>query len=313
MSIKGKADVCSIGVFYDGNYFLHVSNYYNYVHTKKARLSIAGLHKYIISKVAEMESRKAEHCKIVDSHYFRSRLSARSARKRGNQLFYDRAFDDILMSQGIITHYLLQNEIPGSKKNDRDLSTWLAMEAFEQTLLKQFDVLVLISADGDYQPLIRKINTQGTRCTVLSWDFEYENEEGERIVTKTSQELLQEASYHISMYEAIEDEQEQLADALFIKNVTATKVSNGEGDLYRSEVMSLKTGYGFIRHPNNNLFFHYTDLQNSEFSTVYEGDSVEFRIEKNERGDDVAKDVFLLDEDANDDRAKEDSQESFSE
>ena len=36
-----------IGVFYDGNYFLHVSNYYNYDHPRQRRLSITGLHKFI--------------------------------------------------------------------------------------------------------------------------------------------------------------------------------------------------------------------------------------------------------------------------
>jgi hypothetical protein len=33
-----------IGVFYDGNYFLHVSNFYNYFHGRKSRISISGLH-----------------------------------------------------------------------------------------------------------------------------------------------------------------------------------------------------------------------------------------------------------------------------
>ena len=43
---KGN-NLTRIGVFYDGNYFLHVSNYYNYSHERKNRLSIAGLHHFI--------------------------------------------------------------------------------------------------------------------------------------------------------------------------------------------------------------------------------------------------------------------------
>ena len=35
-----------IGVFYDGQYFYHVSNYYAYQHERKSRISISGLHKY---------------------------------------------------------------------------------------------------------------------------------------------------------------------------------------------------------------------------------------------------------------------------
>lgn len=33
-----------VGVFYDGTYFSHVSNYYLYQHERKARLSIEGCH-----------------------------------------------------------------------------------------------------------------------------------------------------------------------------------------------------------------------------------------------------------------------------
>ncbi len=42
-----------VGVFYDGNYFLHVSNYYNYEHIRKRRLSISGLHEFIRHQVGQ--------------------------------------------------------------------------------------------------------------------------------------------------------------------------------------------------------------------------------------------------------------------
>jgi hypothetical protein len=42
-----------IGVFYDGNYFLHVSNFYNYFHERKSRISISGLHHFIRNNVVE--------------------------------------------------------------------------------------------------------------------------------------------------------------------------------------------------------------------------------------------------------------------
>jgi hypothetical protein len=45
-----------IGVFYDGNFFSHVSNYYNYSHPRKARLSIDGLHAFIQEQVARSEA-----------------------------------------------------------------------------------------------------------------------------------------------------------------------------------------------------------------------------------------------------------------
>ena len=36
-----------IGIFYDGNYFYHVSNYYCYGHPRKSRLSIPGIHEVL--------------------------------------------------------------------------------------------------------------------------------------------------------------------------------------------------------------------------------------------------------------------------
>src|SRR5687767_15336791 len=99
-------DLSRIAVFYDGNYFLHVSNYYNYVHARRSRLSLSGLHNFIKSQVAGLEGKDPTLCQITEAHFFRGRLSAQEASQKENQLYYDRIFDDILMSQGIITHYL---------------------------------------------------------------------------------------------------------------------------------------------------------------------------------------------------------------
>ena len=64
-----KNTLTRIGVFYDGNYFLHVSNYYNYIHERRSRISINGLHEFIRRKVAELEGNEYRLCQIVDAHY----------------------------------------------------------------------------------------------------------------------------------------------------------------------------------------------------------------------------------------------------
>jgi cold shock CspA family protein len=60
-----------------------------------------------------------------------------------------------------------------------------------------------------------------------------------------------------------------------------------------SEVLTVKNGYGFIKYPNNNLFFHYLDVE-GEFNEIMPYDRVTFEIEKNEKGQDVAKKVRKL-------------------
>ena len=333
-----------IGVFYDGNYFLHVSNYYNYSHERRSRISISGLHAFIRRQVAEEEGVNERLCQIVDAHYFRGRLNAHEANQRGNQLFYDRLFDDILMSEGVVTHYLPVKTYQGYRQ-EKGIDVWLALEAFELAQYKKFDVVVLITSDGDYVPLIRKLNTLGSRIMVLSWDFEFLNEQGEKQVTRTSQDLLEEVSYPVGMHALIDDRSRRndlVIQNLFVKQQTrptftavpanGSSYSNGTGfsnggelmasDAYESAyapadepnynladtllvdddpegrkvstIRSLKTGYGFVNFPPNNLFFHYTSLVDTDFNELQLEDEVEFTVSQSAEGKDIAVDVRLL-------------------
>ena len=301
-----------IGVFYDGNYFLQVSNYYAYGHPRQKRLSVSGLHEFIRHHVALEESSDVRLCKIVDSHYFRGRLSASEASQRGDTLYWDRVFDDILMSEGVITHYLpLKTNYDGTRA-EKGIDVWLALEVFEQTFYKRFDVVVLISADGDYVPLVRKLNAIGTRVVVLGWDFEYQSETGQRFVTRTSHDLLEEASYPIHMNLLIDDrgnQEDPIINKLFVQSeprrawVRNSENENGEEnpaiefddqEVFSGEILKLKNGFGFIKFPPNNLFFHYTNVIETEFNELQEGDMVSFNISKNERGEDVARNIRFV-------------------
>lgn len=293
-----------VGVFYDGNYFLHVSNYYNYVHERRARISISGLHNFIRMQVAQKEGVAANLSQIVDAHYFRCRLNAKEASQKGNLLYYDRVFDDILMSEGVITHYLpFKNH--AWKRDDNEIDVWLALEAFELAIYKQFDVVVLITSDGGYVPLVKKLNTLGTRVMLLSWDFEYTNQEGSQVITRTSHDLMAEATYPVPMHEIIDDPEnveEPIVNELFVQTEpseirTVREVSEEapiDGERYTSEILSIKTGYGFIKYPNNNLFFYHEDVENMDFNELQEGDTVEFVVSLNEEGQNVAKNVRIL-------------------
>ena len=299
-----------IGVFYDGNYFLHVSNYYNYVHPKRARLSIAGLHQFIRQQVAAEEGADVRHCKLVDAHYFRGRLNAQEASQKGNLLYYDRVFDDILMSEGVVTHYLPIRTFFG-KREEKGVEVWLSLEAYELSQLKKFDVVVLIASDGDYVPLARKLNTLGTRVMLVNWEFEYTNEENVKMVTRTSSDLIEEVTYPLPMHAIIEGKVRRQAagnvEDLFVQSAASryqgvegapaplspdTPVV--EGEVAQGEIHSLKNGYGFIKYPPNNLFFHYTSVVEGDFSELQEGDPVEFTFAKNEDGQPIAKSVRLM-------------------
>ena len=298
-----------IGVFYDGNYFYHVSNNYNYNHPRRARLSIPGLHEFIRTKTAEMEGTDTRYCQVVDAHYFRGRLTAQEANNR-NKLLADRLFDDVLMRQGVVTHYL-----PITSKGEKGIDVWFALEAYEQAILKRFNVVVLIAGDADYIPLIRKINSLGTRVMVLGWDFEYTDEMGNNRSTTTSVDLLEEVTYPVLMHEIIDNKTKRsdpVINNLFIykdpamQNVQRMQQRvNADGNLEplppafedstgikRNRVVTIKDGYGFVATdtPGRNLFFCWQDMIEGDFNELTAGDMVEYLVGENDRGE-CAQDV----------------------
>lgn len=309
-----------IGVFYDGNYFYHVSNYYKYTHSRRSRLSIPGLHEFIRNQVAEAEGVDIRYCQIVDAHYFRGRLTAQEANDR-QLLLAERTFDDILMREGITTHYLPLG--PGGEKG---IDVWLALEAFEQALYKRFNVVVLIACDGDYLPLARKLNTLGTRVMVLGWDFRFTDTLGRTRETVTSVELLDEVSYALLMHNIIDDKtrrNDPQISNLFVPRhymeryqpqpqPQPVQTNNHEHNPYddddegmegdfageeqtdfeeldykRGRVQALKEGYGFIATEimGRNLFFHCSDVHNGDFNELFIGDEVWYIPAQNDKGE----------------------------
>lgn len=94
------------------------------------------------------------------------------------------------------------------------IDVWLALEAYDLAVHKKFDVLALVACDGDYVPLVRKLNSIGTRVVLLAWDFKTERSE-----TRTSQLLINECSYPIMMHEEIDNRARQrdpIIDGLFV-------------------------------------------------------------------------------------------------
>jgi uncharacterized LabA/DUF88 family protein/cold shock CspA family protein len=288
------AKTIRVGVFYDGNYFFHVSNYYAYQHPRRSRLNLKGLHAFMRRKIAALEGSDERYCQLVSLHYFRSRLSASEASSR-DILFAERTFDDVLIREGITTHYLPIN----SEGSEKSIEVLMALEAYEQAIHKSFDVVVLVTGDGDYVPLVRKLNTLGARVAVMSWDYEFRDRHDNLRVTRTSQQLTEEATYPILMSDLVEDRarrNDPEIRGLFIERGNAPRVEAeanvedvedpAEEPEFRGEIRSLKEGYGFIRHHKfgENLFFWSGEVKNTDFSNLREGDVVAFDIGKNDRG-----------------------------
>ncbi|MGB3616735.1 MAG: NYN domain-containing protein [Catalinimonas sp.] len=285
-----ESKLVRIGIFYDGGYFWHVSNYYNYVHSRRARLSITGIHEFIKARVAHHEGIDRNYCRVVDAHYFRGRFSAHEAKER-NKLMTDRLFEDVLMKEGVTTHFL-----PMTPRGEKGVDVWLALEAYELSLAKNFDVVVLIAGDSDYVPLVRKLNTLGIRVMLLGWDFEYSDQNDYRQSTTTSVTLLDEVTYPFLMHNLIDDKTQRnnpVVNNLFLaeehqpRPSMPPQVKVVSHEARRSSITQLLNGFGFLDVEINgrNLFFHYSELENCDFNDLSVGDVVEYKLGRNDRGD----------------------------
>lgn len=302
--------VIKIGIFYDGGFFHHISNYYRYAHPRKQRISIPGLHDYVRERVAAIEGVAPRCAHVVDSHFFRGRFSAQQTLAR-EKLYSERLFDDVLMNEGVTTHYL-----PIQGNSEQGIDVWLSLEAYEMTLLRGYDVLVLIAGDSDFVPLARKVISRGTRVMLLGWNFEYTDDVGTLRQTTTSIRLINEATYPVMMQDVMNDAGDSSIKQLFVdqgisareeitKPATAPAAEGAAApapaapsERLKGIICTVKEGFGFIKCPQfpNNVFFHFSALQNCDFDEIMEGDLVLFSVEQREKGP-VAKDVELFETD----------------
>lgn len=293
-----------IGVFYDGHYFFKVSNYYNYEHERKARISISGLHEFIRNEVAKETGHDAKLCHIVDAHYFSGRFSAQKADEIKNKLYNERVFDDILIRENVITHYLPLKYDKNGKPQEKGVDVWLALEAYELAIYKRFDVLVLVTCDGDYIPLVRKVHTVGSQVMLLSWDFEYVDADNNERHTRTAQSLLDEVSYPIAMHERINSRvKDSLIENMFFQPKASSKPlqsmipdSACPTETKESTILSLhNNGFGFIEEKSiGNLFFHRESLVDFDFNDLKQGMRVKYTMRSKDDGKFFAEKVWVV-------------------
>jgi len=306
---KKLLEVLRIGIFYDGYYFYKVSNYYKYEHEKKSRISISGLHEFIRGEIASLTNMDMRKCQIIDAHYFKGRSLAKDM---GEKVQSERVFEDILMRENIVSHYLpLRFAGEGTIGQEKGIDVWLALEAYELAIYKHFDILVLIAGDGDYVPLVRKLHTLGTQVMLICWDFSYHNENGDVVETKTSRQLLSEVYYPVQMSQKIDQNNSEHLKDLFVTerpqewsfnlnqkaSFSASADANAAGIHEKQQESSPETsaaaefdstifsvspnGFGFIKdEERNNIFFHYSRLTNCDFSELRAGMKVRCSIEE---------------------------------
>lgn len=302
------SDLVRIGVFYDGNFLFHISNYYYYHHANKARISIGGMHSYLRRAVSNETGADESLCQVVEVHYFRGRPMASETNK--DSIFKERMFEDVLVREGVITHYL-----PVSNGNEKGVDIQFVLEAYEAAVLRKLDVIVLVASDGGFVPLVRKLSAAGAKTMLIGCDFTFMDENGSERTTRTSQRLVDEVSYPILLNEVLSDPRELengIEEMMFVKKrnqgssfgshkSVKMELKGGVDGKYLGTVQNVLDGYGFITpldpaSGRKNIFFHFNDvsLEDSDDDVPRIGDRVQFEIGSNEKGP-CAKNVILVD------------------
>jgi uncharacterized LabA/DUF88 family protein/cold shock CspA family protein len=323
MNKESNQNFLKIGVFYDGNFVNHISDYYAFKHHVKSRLSLKGLEEFAINMISKYENIDSKFCRIVDSHLYKGRTTARAADER-DVLYGERVFDDACMYDGVTTHYL-PVKMQNGRMHEKGTDVWMALDAYETTLLKKLDIVVIVTSDTDFKPLIRKIHSLGAKTLLLSWSLQWEYE-GDVQITRTSRDLTESVTWNIDVSQSVEDDfdstknifiargeregKENQEDFTYPNRLNKPRLSSrtyknkdeeteiieyDEENRIESEIYSLKGGFGFISYPPNNIFFHASDMMEGySFEQLEEGDAVEFQIYTKADGGVVAKHIKLL-------------------
>jgi len=216
MNASNAPRLLRVACFYDGSFFVRVSNYYKHYHERKSYLSFTGIHEYIRQKIAEEEGFDRNLVQMIQSHFFRGRFSLQAA-KSANALEADRYFDQLLMYAGIITHYYPMNESV-QPPQEKGIDVWLALEAYDLAVTNGFDVLALVVSDQDFAPLLRKMHGRQIRTMLLSVDIRYTDSQGVERSLATSHQLTNEATYTMNLSAEIDGaagRDDKLVDSLF--------------------------------------------------------------------------------------------------
>ena len=282
-----------VGIFIDGGYLITASSYYAYNHQRGARLALQGLMDFACAFVADQMQTRRELCQVAAAHYYRGRLSASVAAHR-EVVEKERYFDDMLSKLGITPHYL-----PLVRDAEKGIDVWFALDVFDMAIRNSYDVAVLITGDGDFVPLLQKLNERGVPSVVMAWDIDDHTDwVGNTQSCQTSRVLSEKATFFVPMHRIIEDPKHPYADFADSLFVTRTSDStNGSKKFLVSEaavdavgtgrfigtVYSLHNAFGFLvpSDGGDNIFFHSSD---ANFENLRVGDKVEYSLGSNVQG-----------------------------
>jgi uncharacterized LabA/DUF88 family protein len=164
-------------VFYDGNYFKQGQLYFRYKENR-GWVSLPEFHATLEKYVASKAKSPMEVTKMVGSHYYDGRATTKAIGP--DQLEKERDFEMALIAAGVVPHYLAVTEKlkPGGDPADpeyvlaqKGVDVKLALDVLDFAHENRLDVAALVTGDGDFVPLVRKITSLGKQALIVHFDI----------------------------------------------------------------------------------------------------------------------------------------------
>lgn len=92
---------------------------------------------------------------------------------------------------------------------EKGIDVWFALEAYELSLLRKFDYVVLITGDADHEMLARKLKSLKIHTVLLTWDVLGNGN------TSTAKLLREEVCTHIEINRLIEMDRNVLKEICY--------------------------------------------------------------------------------------------------
>ena len=196
----------SVGLFIDGGYYAKVNEALE--DTCALNIRVSSLMKFVYRQVAALAHCDASACYITESHYFRGRYRVYDAQNK-HLLYSERKFEDALIENDVIFHYKHLREVQKDGERvviEKGIDVWFALEAYELSILRHFDYVVLITGDADHEMLMRKLKALKIHTILLTWDVD------DSRTTSTAKLLRDEACTHIELSKLVAEDSQLLAE-----------------------------------------------------------------------------------------------------
>ncbi|WP_300698216.1 NYN domain-containing protein [Bacteroides sp.] len=194
----------SIGLFIDGGYFAKINEVLE--EHFSLNINVTAFMNFIRQQVSLLSKSPVADCHIIESHYFRGRYRVNDANNK-HLLFSERKFEDSLIENDVIFHYKHLREVQREGEItviEKGIDVSFALEAYELSIIRKFDYVVLITGDADHEMLIRKLKSLKIYTILLTWDVSDDKS------TSTAKLLKDEACTHLELSNLITKEKDLL-------------------------------------------------------------------------------------------------------